>query len=88
VGHSDPARVIRLAVLDDITPANRGDVIEYWRGETEFEPTGRRKQAFDAARSLSDMGRVVLCQEQGEVISRGVDRNSSTYEYSYRMVVV
>jgi hypothetical protein len=64
--HKDPARVIRLSVLDDITPAKRGDVIEYWRGQSDWQPTGNRKKAFDAARALSEMGRVVLVQAKCE----------------------
>lgn len=73
--HKDPVRVIRNAILDDKTPAEKGTVIEYWRGQTDVAPTGLRKQVFDAARDLYGKGRVVLCQ----VHSDGA--------YSYRMVV-
>jgi hypothetical protein len=74
--HKDPARVMKLAVLDDKTPAPRGETIEYWRGPSDWQPIGKRKQAFDAARALSDMGRVALVQAKCE------DR------YSYQMRVL
>jgi hypothetical protein len=60
--HKDGARVLRKAVLDDVTPAKPGTVIEYWRGHTDTDPKGRRKDVFDEARRLSDMGRVILFQ--------------------------
>lgn len=54
----------------------RGDVIEYWYGPTDFEPEGERKEVFDYARKLYEKGRVFLTQEW-------VDAG----EYSYRMIV-
>jgi len=69
-------RVLRNAVLDDKTPASKGEVIEYWRGETDVEPHGLRREVFMMARVLMDMGRVVLFQYR-----HGSD------DYSYRMEV-
>ena len=60
--HKDPARVLRLAVLDDITPPDRGQVYEYWRGATDVEPTGKRGEAFREAMRLFELGRVLLYQ--------------------------
>lgn len=60
--HKDPARVLRNAVLDDVSPAQRGTEIEYWRGPTDFDPSDTRKAAFKAAADLAAMGRVFLYQ--------------------------
>ena len=62
VGHKDPARVLRNAVLDDVSPAKRGTEIEYWRGATELDPVDTRKAVFIAASELAAMGRVFLYQ--------------------------
>jgi hypothetical protein len=75
--HKDPARMLRMAVLDDATPAERGTVLEYWRGATNVDPQGKRADAFRTARRLADAGRVVLMQKK-----HGID------DYSYRAVVV
>ena len=74
--HKEPRRVLRLAVLDDIAPAEKGTVIEYWIGPSDWEPAGLRMEAFTAARELSGMGKIVLCQKS---LGDGV--------YSYRGVV-
>ena len=74
----DPARVIRNAVLDDVSPAPKGEVIEYWVGVTDMEPKGARKEAFEEARRLMELGRVVLFQE----------RDDLNEVYRYRMKVV
>ena len=73
-GHKDPVRVIRNAIMDDKTPAEKGTVIEYWRGVTEVEPKGLRKQIFDFVMGLSDAKRVVLYQvrHDGDVYSYGL----------------
>lgn len=75
VGNKEPLRVIRNAILDDKTPAEKGTVIEYWKGGSDWLPSGLRKQVFDAVREMSDAGRVVLCQAK------------CADGYSYRMVV-
>ena len=62
--NSDPANILRLAVLDDITPAAKGTDICYWKGMTDFDPRGKRRAAFDMARSLSDKGRLFLFQRK------------------------
>lgn len=76
VGHKDPVRVIRNAILDDKTPAEKGTVIEYWKGVTDVSPKGTRAAVFAAVRALSDAKRVLMCQAN-------VDGG-----YSYRMVVL
>lgn len=75
--HKDPARMLRMAVLDDKTPAQSGEVLEYWRGKTDFDPQGKRLDAFRMASLLSDSGMVKLMQKR-----HGED------DYSYRAVVV
>jgi len=68
--NKDPANVLRLAVLDDVTPAAKGTDLIYWRGITDFEPTGKRKTAFLMARWLAEKKRVVLFQtRQGDVFN-------------------
>lgn len=74
----DPARVIRNAVLDDVSPAPKGEIIEYWVGETNTEPTGKRKEAFEEVMRLYQLGRVIPFQAK--------DGDGETY--SYRMKVV
>lgn len=54
--------MLRNAVLDDVTPPEKGTVIEYWRGPTDCEPSGYRKEVLEEALRLSDMGRVILYQ--------------------------
>jgi len=58
--HKDPARILRNAVLDDKTPAKAGTIIEYWRGSMDIDPSGLRKEVFDEARRLYDLGHVIL----------------------------
>ena len=60
--HKDPARVLKLAILDDVTPPAKGQEYEYWRGETELEPIGKRAVVFRQAMRLYELGRVVLYQ--------------------------
>ena len=60
--HKDGARVLRKAVLDDVTPAKPGTVIEYWRGPMDMEPKGRRAEVFAEAWRLSELKRVILFQ--------------------------
>ncbi len=77
--HKDPARVLRNAVLDDVTPAKRGTVIEYWRGpvgDLSEYPKGTKGEAFKAALRLFELGRVWLFQKR-----IGED------EFSYMVVV-
>lgn len=62
--HKEPARMLKLAVIDDVTPAKKGDVLEYYRGCTDFEPTGARLDVFRSARALMDKGRVRLFQKR------------------------
>lgn len=62
--NTDVANILRLAVLDDITPAAKGTDIIYHKGMTDFEPRGKRKAAFEMARSLSDKGRLFLFQRK------------------------
>ena len=62
--HKEPARMLKLAVLDDVTPSSKGAVIEYWRGRTDFEPHGARSDVFRSARALMDKGRVILAQKR------------------------
>ena len=54
----------------------RGDRMEYWRGPTDFEPEGKRKDIFESARSLMNKGKVFLVQKW---IDDGI--------YSYILVV-
>lgn len=75
--HKDTARVLRNAVLDDISPAQSGTEYIYWQGETDLEPTGKRKQVFDEARKLYELNRVFLYQR---MIREG--------EYQYIAMVV
>lgn len=75
--HKDPARMLKLAVLDDATPAESGTVLEYWRGKTDFDPQGKRRDVFRMASLLEANQRVVLLQKR-----HGED------DYSYRAVVV
>ena len=74
--HKDPANMLRLAVLDDVTPAEKGTDLIYWRGATDFEPTGKRKAVFAMARGLAEKGRVVLFQR----------RAGMGYEYVARVI--
>ena len=60
--HKDPARVLRLAIMDDVTPPKKGQVYEYWRGVTEMEPFGVRRSVFQEAMRLHRLGRVLLYQ--------------------------
>lgn len=75
--HKDPARMLRLAVLYDVTPVASGLVLEYWRGKTDFDPQGKRRDVFRMASLLEANQRVVLLQKR-----HGED------DYSYRAVVV
>lgn len=74
----DPARVIRNAVLDDVSPAPAGTVIEYWVGDTNMEPTGARKEAFEEVMRLFQLGRVIPFQVKDAV----------NEAYRYRMKVL
>jgi hypothetical protein len=63
--HKDPARVLRNAVLDDVTPPKRGQVFEYWRGYTEASPLpikGNRGEVFREAMRLFELGHIILYQ--------------------------
>ena len=60
--HKEPGRVIRHAVMDDAAPLPYGTVFEYWVGQTDCLPFGKRKQAFDAAMELYNNKRVILFQ--------------------------
>lgn len=60
----NPGRVIRHAVLDDVTPLAKGTDFEYYRGATDFDPIGVRREAFNAASELQALGRVVLYQKR------------------------
>ena len=71
--HKDPARMMRMAVLDDKTPAEKGTELEYWIGETDLDPIGRRKLVFQSVYDLAERGFIVLYQI---AIGNGV--------YSYR----
>lgn len=62
--HKEPDRMLRLAVLDDVTPADKGTALEYWRGPLDFEPTGKRAAVFKEAMRLYEAGRLVLCQKR------------------------
>jgi len=75
--HKDPARMMRMAVLDDKTPTKKGGVLEYWQGETDLDPTGHRKSVFQAVYDLYERDLINLVQVRlgGEVFSyRGVVR--------------
>jgi hypothetical protein len=79
VGHKEPGRVLRKAVMDDATPAKSGTVIEYWRGPVEdmsTYPRGKKGEAFRHAWLLHEFGRVWLFQKR-----TGED------EFSYMAVV-
>lgn len=75
--HKDPARMLKLAILDDVTPAKHGAILEYWQGETDFDPQGRRRDVFRMASLLEANKRVVLLQK----------RHGNNL-FSYRAVVV
>lgn len=75
--HKDPARMLRLAVLDDVSPLPRGTVLEYWQGQTDFEPRGVRQSVFSMAARLYKTGRLELFQKR---LGGGL--------YSYRAVVL
>ena len=68
--HKEPERVIRNAVLDDIAPIPVGSEVEYWVGETDLDPIGKRKSVFSAVMALFNLNRIVLYQvKQGELYS-------------------
>ncbi len=75
-GSKDPGRVLRNAVLDDVTPPRKGQVFEYWRGETDTLPVGKRGETFRIAWMLHELGKVELVQKR-----------HGDGEYSYRAVV-
>lgn len=75
IKHKDTARMMRMAVLDDKTPASKGEVLEYWIGETDLEPVGDRMSVFQAVYDLYERGFISLVQVRlgGGVFSyRGV----------------
>ena len=76
-GHKDPLRLIRLAVFDDVAPLEHGTVFEYWRGETDLNPHGLRKQVFQYVMYLCELGRLDLRQ-----------RNIGDGIYSYQAKVL
>lgn len=76
IKHKDPARMMKMAVLDDKTPAPKGEVLEYWQGETDFDPEPTRKKVFQAVYDLYERGLIRLVQVR---LGDGV--------YSYRGVV-
>ena len=61
-GHKEASRLLRNAVLDDATPASKGDVFEYHQGETDFDPRGDRRKLFNDVYGLYNKGRVMLYQ--------------------------
>jgi hypothetical protein len=71
----DIPRVLRNAILDDVSPLPRGSRVIYWRGETDTMPRGDRKAAFDAAYKLYENKRVILCQQIADTMTR------EKYEY-------
>jgi hypothetical protein len=74
--NKDAVRVIRNAVLDDVSPPPRGTCFEYWRGDMDVDPKGLRKAVFEEVRRLYQAGHVVPYQ----VRDGG--------EYSYRFSVL
>lgn len=60
----EPARVLWNAVMDDKSPISSGSWVEYYRGETNVEPKGKRAEVFSIARSLKDKGRLLLFQKR------------------------
>lgn len=76
IKHKDPARMMRMAVLDDKTPAQRGTVLEYFQGETDLDPDSSRRGLFGAVYDLYERGFIHLVQVR---LGGGV--------YSYRGVV-
>lgn len=76
IKHKDPARMMKMAVLDDKTPAEKGEVLEYWQGETDFSPEPHRKNVFQAVHSLYKRGFIDLVQFR---LGEGL--------YSYRVIV-
>lgn len=73
----EPGRVIRHAVLDDVSPMRKGEELIYWRGGTDFDPIGHRREAFNAASELQALGRVVLYQKR---------HGDGDYEYRARVM--
>ncbi len=76
IKHKDPARMMRMAVLDDKTPAESGTVLEYFQGETDLDPVGNRRGLFSAVYDLYERGFIRLVQVR---LGDGL--------YSYRGVV-
>lgn len=69
--------MMRRAVLDDVTPAEKGTVLEYWQGETDLDPVGHRRDVFHAVWELYERGFVQLVQARlpdGRYSYRGVVR--------------
>ena len=77
IKHKDPARMMKMAVIDDKTPAAKGDVLEYFIGETDLDPEPARKKVFQAVYELYERGLINLVQVR---LGDGL--------YSYRGVVV
>ena len=79
MGHKEPGRVLKKAVLDDVAAAKRGPVFEYWRGpvgDLSQYPKGAKGDAFKAAWQLFEYGRVRLFQKR-----------TKEDEFSYMVVV-
>ena len=65
-----------MAVLDDVTPAEKGTELEYWIGETDLDPEPHRRKVFQAVYDLYEQGFIHLVQVR---LKNGV--------YSYRGIV-
>lgn len=66
IENKDPVRVIKNAVLDDISPLQKGTEFEYWQGYTDMEPNGVRKDVFQTVSSLEKSGRILVYQSKLE----------------------
>jgi hypothetical protein len=64
IGHKDPARVIKKAIFDDVSPCGKNTKFLYWRGATDTEPQGKRAKIFKDMRILEGVGIVHLCQRR------------------------
>ena len=75
INHDDPVDIIHNLVVAGRAYHRERRVIEYWRGETEFEPSGLRRRVLRYVMDLYKSGRAVLYQvKYGD-------------EYSYRMEI-
>lgn len=76
IKHKAPQHMMRRAVMDDVTPADKGTVLEYWQGETDLDPEPARKKVFQAVYDLYERGLINIVQVR---LGEGV--------YSYRGIV-